>query len=359
MPQQLMPDAPTGTMGDAPDRVLIAGDWHGNIAWAIQVLKAAHQQGISHVLHLGDFGYWHGPKGAAYLKAVNAQLALYGQVLHFVDGNHEDFDELLELPVDPDTGVRPVLEGGRIFHLPRGFRWQWAGRTRMAVGGATSLDRKSRVAGLSWWPQEELTDDDVRYATEPSRGPVDVMLTHDVPAGVDIPGLADGWDPHELRRAQDNHKRMRQIVDQVRPELLLHGHFHVRYDGELGYPNGRPCRVVGLDCDGGQLMANTVVVDTATLEIRPADTARAATLDRVREAMEDAGIKVSDIEPDMPDGFWCAGMADALAGYRPFTSLHLALIAEACAVRVELLLGLPDLRPTVIACRREDIDAEG
>jgi hypothetical protein len=46
---------------------------------------------------------------------------------------------------------------GRIWHLPRGHRWRWHGRDWLALGGAVSLDRGVRTAGVNWWPEEEIT----------------------------------------------------------------------------------------------------------------------------------------------------------------------------------------------------------
>ena len=64
----------------------------------------------------------------------------------FVDGNHENFDTLLGLPVDAD-GMRYLRD--RIIHLPRGFRWEWGTTRCLAVGGAYSIDRILRVPGRS------------------------------------------------------------------------------------------------------------------------------------------------------------------------------------------------------------------
>lgn len=256
----------SGALGAAPEQVLIAGDWHSNAQFAVQVLKQAHADGITHILHVGDFGIWPGQDGVKFLRTLDRQLETYGQTLWFLDGNHEDHDQLDALPIDPQTGVRRLA--GRIFHLPRGFRWSWAGRTWMALGGATSLDRKRRIPGRSWWSQEEITERDVAAAT--ADGFVDVMLTHDCPAGVPIPGLTEGWDPHELLRAHAHQQRLARVVHAVRPELLIHGHFHTRYDDRLNYhvedqldgPVRAWCAVHGLGSDDGTTVDNTTTVQT-------------------------------------------------------------------------------------------------
>lgn len=180
-----MPPSPSDV---SPVRVVVAGDWHGSTSWAVAILDHAANEGVQHIVQLGDFGFWHGRFGAAFLDALDDTLIRHGQILWFVDGNHEDFDLLLDIPVDAATGVRPIRD--RIAHLPRGFRWQWAGRTWMALGGATSLDRPARRHVRSWWPQEEITDEDVRRAVAP--GGVDVMVAHDCPSGIDVPRTPSG-----------------------------------------------------------------------------------------------------------------------------------------------------------------------
>src|SRR5262245_22342917 len=88
-------------MDAAPSRVLVAGDWHGNREWAINVLMrvpqllAGEQRRL--VLQLGDFGIWPGAEGRRYLGSVTAVLDRVDAELWFIDGNHEDFSELARM----------------------------------------------------------------------------------------------------------------------------------------------------------------------------------------------------------------------------------------------------------------------
>ena len=165
--------------GDAadpsPKRVLAAGDWHGNRDWALSVVKRVPQllrdEQTRVVLHLGDFGIWPGIEGRRYLDAVSAVLDLVNAQLWFVDGNHEDFPQLARMASD-------ILRDGRvevrpnIFHLPRGYRWDWHGLTWLACGGGVSLDKAARTEGANWWREEEITgkQEAAIAAGTPSRG---------------------------------------------------------------------------------------------------------------------------------------------------------------------------------------------
>src|SRR5258706_14522292 len=47
--------------------------------------------------------------------------------------------------------VRP-----NIHHLPRGYRWDWHGRTWLACGGGVRLDKGARTEGPDRGPEEEV-----------------------------------------------------------------------------------------------------------------------------------------------------------------------------------------------------------
>lgn len=240
----------------SPDRIALAGDWHGNIPAAGEAIARAARDGAAGIVHLGDFGIWHGKAGCRYLDAVEYAVGHYGVWVAFVDGNHEDFRVLEALPVQP-TGIRRVRAG--ITHLPRGFRWEWHGRTWLALGGATSVDRPYRTELIDWWPQEAITWPQAEAAI--AGGPADFMVTHDAPARADVPGLDPNlWRAEELRTANQHRDLVQQVVDAVGPSRLWHGHMHVRYSTVITTPRGR-CQVDGLDCDGAPIEDNLVVVD--------------------------------------------------------------------------------------------------
>lgn len=237
-----------------PTAVLLAGDWDANPGRAADVIRFASRRGVRVVLQLGDFGFATDGWGTTFLETVSNACLEEDVTVFFVDGNHEFFPGLYRLPIDGVTGLRQVAE--RVYHLPRGARWVWHGATWMALGGAHSMDRRDRRAGVSWWPEERLTDDDVAHAI--SAGPVDAIIAHDAPDGVDVPGL---WSPSsvpasEAAAAQRNRERVGRVVDATGPAVLFHGHYHVKYNGSRGYT-----RVVGLADDGAALPDHCMILD--------------------------------------------------------------------------------------------------
>jgi hypothetical protein len=246
-------------------RFLCAGDWHGNWTQAEKVLDFAIEQDIKVIVQLGDFGIWQDDK--PFLTKLQKKLHNNDLWLYFIDGNHEDFDRLYAKPIRED-GLRRVRD--RIFHLPRGFRWNWGGISFLALGGAASIDKKFRREGRSWWRQELIDDEDVRLAIYD--GIVDVMLTHDSPASApnaivdDAQGQMQagsyfGWDAMEY--CSDHRERLRDVTDILVPKIILHGHYHryMRYDfTHMGFFE-EPCTIIGLDEGSARLFEHTAIFD--------------------------------------------------------------------------------------------------
>lgn len=255
--------------------VALAGDWHGNLAWAQKMIRLAHQAGAVVIVQLGDFGYWRpDPSTRKYLFRVERLLGELGMKLLWVDGNHEDHRRLAALPLAGD-GTRPVSE--HVLHLPRGYRFTVTDETGgsyiwLAVGGAVSVDKQWRTPGKSWWPEEAITADDVAAAI--NGGPVDVLISHDAPSGVAVPDTRVGdWPADVLQEAEDHRVPLRRIVDQVRPRELWHGHYHVNYDAVLqlasGDGPGQTCSVHGLDRDDSAAKLNLAFVGANGQRVKP------------------------------------------------------------------------------------------
>ncbi len=231
-------------------RLAFAGDWHLHLGWAPRVVRAAASAGAERLIQLGDFGFWRSKHGAAYLAEVDRAAQEAGLQVWVVPGNHEDYDLIAQMPVD--HAGRSVA-AGNVLILPRGHRFTLDGVSFVAVGGAVSVDRDSRVPGRSWWPQEAVTaDDEARIVAEGAAA--HVLLCHDSPAGVQLP-LAPP-SPRAVQRqgpvryeAREHRGRIRRIADATRPAWILHGHYHVGFRARLRAAT-YTSDVVGLDQDG-------------------------------------------------------------------------------------------------------------
>ncbi len=239
-----------------PDTLMVAGDWHGNASWAKLCFQHAYKSGVDAILHVGDFGFWVDSAWTdEYLQAVEQAAQEWEIPIYWLCGNHEDHSRRAEFN-DPDN--RPMT-----IYLPRGHRWTWWGKRFMALGGAFSVDRFMRTKGVGWWPEEELSLAEVEYASRDDGTPVDVVVAHDCPTGVDIPGVgADfatqvrgNWPDHMLYGASIHRDKVRDVYDATRPKLWINGHYHRRY--EKFYQG---TRFLGLDMDTTSVGKNTIIL---------------------------------------------------------------------------------------------------
>lgn len=208
--------------------ILVVGDVHGSWGQMEKAIRHAKELELDTIFQVGDYGIWHNDK--PFLNQQQHLLAEWDMQLLFIDGNHEDFPRLYEKKM-LDDGTRYVRDN--ITHVPRGYRWDWHGLTFLALGGAASIDKRHRVAGRSWWPEELLTVEDI--LTAQSGGPVDVMFTHDSPSTApnsvtdDFRGQMEAMEyfgVSELAYCTDHRERLAEVTNVTTPRLLIHGHYH-------------------------------------------------------------------------------------------------------------------------------------
>lgn len=247
--------------------VVIAGDWHGNTQWMRRALRRIHDDGHSLIIHVGDLkALWsmEGPlsdeeqalmPGVDYYEKFTAELAGLLEELDltmlFIDGNHDNHPALRALPID-ENGFGTI--SNRLKYIPRGHRFT-IGDTRFAgLGGAFSIDRRWGSRGIDWWAEEVITAEDVAaLGTEP----VDVLITHEVPAGIDVvttmvlPALVE-------LEANAGRILLLDAVRAVNPRLVFSGHWHQRMSGRIP---GSQTEVHVLDMDGRA--GNVVVLNLA------------------------------------------------------------------------------------------------
>lgn len=258
---------PSFDFPDYPTRVAVMGDWHGDGRWAAMMVRLAANLGADVIVHTGDFGIdMVSPLQQRFISTLNRALKAAGLSLVFVDGNHDSFDALLPKPLN-DFGIRPITT--RIAHLPRGFRWTWWDKTWVALGGAQSVNG-NQIPHVNWWAEEVVSPYEAEAVIE--GGHSDVMVTHDMPDKVHLPGMSNPnmFRADMIRASENHHALIGVVVDEVRPELMLHGHMHIRHDTVRELPGGGETLVTGLDCNGCRNWRdNIVLLDAMTLEPLP------------------------------------------------------------------------------------------
>lgn len=245
-------------------RILVSGDSHGDYYHIVNCCVWANDLDCDLIVQVGDFGYiWtkgiHDPMES--LVAVNEILTEYDQKLFFLDGNHEDFTAISDITgVDFKTGEntsKPINVFDRITYLPRASRWEWDGVSFLAVGGAISIDRRSRTRYVTYWPEEATTDGDVERSLAGS--PVDVVFAHDAPFNTQVLNehlIHNGWNLSNNLQRDCDHNRilMSEIRIGLNPKLWVHGHYHFAYTDKVS-----DTKIIGLDCNGRGRRAITVL----------------------------------------------------------------------------------------------------
>ena len=215
--------------------IYITGDTHGDFHrfYTKYFPERKHLSRTDCVIIAGDFGgVWGGEPEDA--KRLDWLEALPFTTL-FVDGNHENFDELYAYPVEE-------WHGGRI-HRVRPHE----GRTIFTMGGAKSTDvwdgildpeepgfeqrywalRRSnavfRVKHLSWWEQELPSREEyaeARRNLERVNYKVDYIITHCAPNSVQDQ-LSGGKHPHDPLTAF-----LEEIKNKTSFQSWMFGHYH-------------------------------------------------------------------------------------------------------------------------------------
>ncbi len=152
----------------------------------------------------------------------------------FVDGNHENYDLLDTFPTTIWHGGKVAFLPGtkNVIHLLRGQVYEMGAYGRwFCMGGATSHDIRSRVAGVSWWPRElpNQKELDEGWANLKRVGfSVDYVFSHEVPRALRRFAMARHYD---ASREQDDAlsaylQRVDERLDKRRLKMWYSGHYH-------------------------------------------------------------------------------------------------------------------------------------
>ncbi len=144
----------------------------------------------------------------------------------FIDGNHENFEQLNSYAVDIWNGGKVHFIENDIIHLMRGQIFDIEGTKFFTFGGAYSIDRMYRVKDISWFPEEIPAKEEYEegwHNLEKSDFQVDYILTHTAPREV---AAAMGYgemsdDEAELRQF------LQHVADNTEFTAWYFGHFHV------------------------------------------------------------------------------------------------------------------------------------
>ena len=207
--------------------ILVFGDVHGQFKGMTKVISDVNKEWpLIAVVQVGDFGVF---------KECLPDTPKIKIPIYFVEGNHEDFSLLTWLRKNK-TGIAPIKKN--IFHIPRGATFELGERKWVGLGGSEFFSAPNCPRGSTF------TDEEVQSALV--HGETDILITHDAPIGLGIPGhpaFGGGIDVGT--------KRLLPLYG-LKPKLWLFGHHHQRVEKEE-----KGVKHFGLDCvDFGYALLN-------------------------------------------------------------------------------------------------------
>jgi hypothetical protein len=211
-------------------------------------MKICKANGVELLIVLGDYGYgWpsyiNGDGNCGVTEETSLLAEKYGLQVWFIDGNHENFDQLEA--VGAYGSIVPVKVEENVTYIPRGTLLKLGDSQVLFVGGAYSVDKGRRSPHISWWPEEEITTAETNRAL--SHEKVDVVLSHDVCDTGFRAALSLALFPGETNRHPDamnhlvykndqhfpharfNRHTLEAIWEHYHPKRWYHGHYHASY----------------------------------------------------------------------------------------------------------------------------------
>ena len=164
--------------------IFITGDTHGH--FDVEKIFSFYQNfndkkltKDDYLIIAGDFGFiW----DEQYDKDIE-KLGEFDLTFLFIDGNHENFDIINDMPITEWRGGKVHQFSDNVIHLMRGQIFELDGNKIFTFGGAESVDKDGREEGISWWPSEGPSDaefEEAKANLERIGNSVDYIITHTI-----------------------------------------------------------------------------------------------------------------------------------------------------------------------------------
>jgi hypothetical protein len=196
-------------------KVIISGDIHGMYGYLNDLVK---QETPDLIIVCGDMGYGFPNDKIDKIVAMNTKIV-------FCDGNHDNHWKLREL--------KSLAVAENVFYQPRGSTMRLPdGRNILFMGGANSIDRDRRTVGVSWWPEEVISQSDFRNLPDED---IDIFITHTCSNEIYDKyiqfHLGGRYTP---RKDKDpSYHALSTLWEMYGPTQWFFGHFHINLSGKL------------------------------------------------------------------------------------------------------------------------------
>lgn len=212
----------------------VTGDTHGEEGrfryMDSEILRTLKED--DYLIICGDFGYIfdNSYRERRFLRFMAEELPF---MILWVDGNHENFDQINEYPVEMWNGGKVHVVGRdkdgnpKVIHLMRGQVFEIEGKKIFTFGGAYSIDKAMRTEGYSWWPDEMPTDAEMKEANqnlERVNHKVDYIITHAAPEDT----MNIFYPDHEKEKVLNNF--LEWVRESTEYKHWYFGHLHLDED---------------------------------------------------------------------------------------------------------------------------------
>ena len=209
-------------------KIAFLGDLHGNTNNAYKLIDFIMEHDNPDLLiQVGDMGVM-GELFEKYLNKLNKKLESYNIELWFIDGNHENFNWLLNKVKNPH-GLNSITS--KIKYIPRGTMLTLGKKNFYFCGGAFSIDKFMRTIYKSWWPQEilskEETEELINYYNENySNYKIDYFISHDTPLFEHYQDDSIFMNQSDFYEDYSHKINLRKIYELTKAPKIIHGHYH-------------------------------------------------------------------------------------------------------------------------------------
>lgn len=239
--------------------IFLAADIHGELEiqrllddlQIYEIMKGSFEK-EDYLIILGDVGLcWDDGKKDAWIREKLEALSL---TTLWIDGNHENFDLIDELPVSEWHGGKVHFIGEKIIHLMRGYVYEIENKKFFAFGGGFSVDKMARVEGKSWWKREMPSEEEYQrglHNLNKCGNQVDYIITHTAPEQITHKLVEQVISGEE--ELQDY---LQKISEEVEFRHWFFGHWHM--DCQMEEYTGVYQEVLRLDQNQGEVMENEI-----------------------------------------------------------------------------------------------------
>lgn len=191
--------------------ILFISDVHTHYSVINDQVKHAESTGwsISRVIVLGDFGFF----GSHLHEYFRTKANRFTKPVAFIDGNHEDHGALPKL----SQQYADVVE-----YLPRSSIVETGPFKGLCLGGTRYMDAVSTPRG------SEISRAEIDKCLTYSKDTVNLILTHDCPTGIGVPGTS-GMECY----GEPGVPAFAELVEHFHPRFWFFGHHHRWFDGRI------------------------------------------------------------------------------------------------------------------------------